>query len=549
MKNADGQAGWAWAVANWADIGAAKTHSPFLDRVFGASVWSSCSLSGLPALTEENMVREGNRALLPQQRGEQWLPKLFAAIGLVNPLTLTWADFTLIEADCGVGDGFKAAQQSWSLRSEVTRHDGTLLWCGCVLSTGISRSNTARQEHMTALLAEAQKEALGHQRKLRRTGTDSVPRLEEIAQKLVGPPECPKMLATFLMRTPRRSDFFGWCRSGQECTLHLGSVDSTTVTAKSTEDVAKMAPDPDADEPAALALVRRSVAAGVASAWSAWEPEQRCLLPARKFVAEEVIVQGTSSARCWVPAQEVTGKCVCTISLASIYRQDAVYMLVGDPKMDLWTHIRLVGKEEDANVRLVTQAVGGEMKPVMGESFIEWRAVKTLEPFAEELAWCPLAKIERVSGPATLTPRSVSAARQEQQCAPAPSPEPHAAAPSAGTVIADTPEVALKQETKVEADAGTAGDGVAQQKGRVDEATRGEMTPELLAQHGMKLNEPKTPKAPMWYYVAEPGPQIWVVLAEPGTSVPACVVHTADGGGLGEANPEDDKDITPPLKM
>ena len=120
----------------------------------------------------------------------------------------------------------------------------------------------------TALLAEAQKEALGHQRKLRRTGTDSAPRLEEIAQKLVGPPVCPKMLATFLMRTPRRSDFFGWCRSGQECTLHLGSVDSTTVTAKSTEDVAKMAPDPDADEPAELALVRRSVAAGVASAWS-----------------------------------------------------------------------------------------------------------------------------------------------------------------------------------------------------------------------------------------------------------------------------------------
>ena len=101
----------------------------------------------------------------------------------------------------------------------------------------------------------------------------------------------------------------------------------------------------------------------------------------------------------------------------------------------------------------------------------------------------------------------------------------------------------------MEGDAGTAGDGVAQQKGDDDEATRGEMTPELLAQHGMKLNEPKTPKAPTWYYLAEPGPQIWVVLAEPGTSVPACVVHVADGGCLGEANPEDDKDITPPLKM
>ena len=71
MKTTAGQASWAWAVANWADISTAKAYSPFLDCVLGASVWSSCCLSGLPDLKKEDMVCEDTRALLPQQHGKQ----------------------------------------------------------------------------------------------------------------------------------------------------------------------------------------------------------------------------------------------------------------------------------------------------------------------------------------------------------------------------------------------------------------------------------------------------------------------------------------------
>ena len=128
----------------------------------------------------EDMVREGNRALLLQQHGKQWLQKIFTAIDLANPVSQTWEDFSLIEIDAGVGDGFKAAQQSWSSCSEVTGRVSTGLWFGCVLHTGKSRSNSARQDHMSALMAAAQRETIGHHRKLRRVSTDTAPRLEEI---------------------------------------------------------------------------------------------------------------------------------------------------------------------------------------------------------------------------------------------------------------------------------------------------------------------------------------------------------------------------------
>ena len=126
-----GQTGWLTIVLNHTDLDRLQQEgSPLLKRLISSlKCHKSVAITCLQPASAEEIVRDSSdkgRAMFPAQRGHALYKRLFERLGITQPgMSQAW-DFTMVEADAGVGELMPMAAAALDETTPYGRRG-----CGC----------------------------------------------------------------------------------------------------------------------------------------------------------------------------------------------------------------------------------------------------------------------------------------------------------------------------------------------------------------------------------------------------------------------------------
>jgi len=347
---------------------------------------------GLPVLSGDEKILDASRQhmLHPNQRGKQLYSFLFQALGVFTPVQLggmSPLDVVFVEVDTGVGELLTIVGEIVRVAPSGARSVSTagfevplLKWAGGFCAGQKSWSTPQRTTHVQQMFDKIRENAQ-KQRLLQRQPSDTVAKLEAKSALLIPSPSIPKTLFEYLTQKHVASV------SMVEIPVMLQATADSTIDQK---DVQTDLQIPllhcfEREAPAAIALTKKCIEAGVIIASSEVVPGCKGVFPARSFKQGEVIFQAASPSQQWLPEEDESvrgadARCCIELNLAQPFRKPKKRICVGDSSRFLWPNLNSsYATGRTANVCMKVN--GGPMS----DAFVHFEAKCDISEFSGEL--------------------------------------------------------------------------------------------------------------------------------------------------------------------